>query len=343
MMIQVEHARTLAEKVLIDLGTPKTHARIQVDLLLEAEMRGIPSHGLLRLRRIVERIRNGVTDPRATGKLHWAARGFLSVDGERGLGPVIVSNTLEALTARARADGVAIAGIRNNNHIGMLAWYAEQVASKDQILIGMTSSEALVHAWGGRKRLLGTNPLAIGVPAFPEPLVLDMATSLVSMGKIHDFANRGEAIPAGWALDDQGNPTTDAATAKNGAIAPFGGAKGYALGIALEVLVTSLSACAIGTDVRGTLDSEEICNKGDVFIVISQYQDSMIKRLVSDYLAEVRCSTPDEFTNAVTVPGDRARARRSQAVREGLDIDDQVWGELLALDSTILTGNATVP
>src|SRR5689334_13281606 len=111
MIVQPDHIRALAEKVLIDLGAPHTHARIQVDLLLEAEMRGIPSHGLLRLRRVVERIRNGVTDPRATGKLQWLSRGLLSVDGERGLGPVIVSNALEALAGRAREDGIAIASI----------------------------------------------------------------------------------------------------------------------------------------------------------------------------------------------------------------------------------------
>src|SRR6185312_10108367 len=130
----------------------------------------------------------------------------------------------------------------------------------------------------------------IGVPATPDPLVLDMATGLVAMGKIYDYANRGEPIPPGWALDEDGNPTTDAAAAKEGAIAPFGGAKGYALGLTLEVLVTALSGAAIGTDVKGTLDSDMVCNKGDLFIAIAPRKNERVAALVSAYLDEIRSS-----------------------------------------------------
>src|SRR5262249_23452569 len=158
--------------VLVAHGVPESFARIQTDLLLEAQMRGYASHGLLRLPRIIERIVNGVTSPASSGAHTWSGESLLSVDGERGLGPVVAVAALDALQERARRTGIAIGAIRNSNHIGMLAWYGEYVARDGLILIGATTSEALVHPWHGKFALIGTNPLCIAVPADPEPLVL---------------------------------------------------------------------------------------------------------------------------------------------------------------------------
>lgn len=333
MIVDPDRVRALAETVLVRHGAPREHARLQTDLLLEAELRGVASHGLLRLPRIIERIRNGVANPRATGVHEWVSRAFLKVDGERGLGPVVALAALHAAEARAAEDGVAIAAISNNNHLGMLAWYGEQVARRGFIVLGATTSEALVHPWGGRKAMLGTNPLLIAAPADPAPLVLDMATSIVAMGKIHDYANRGEAIPLGWALDERGDPTSDAVAAKRGAIAPFGGAKGYALGLALEVLVTALSGAAIGRAVKGTLDSENVCNKGDLFVVISPPAGGAIQDLVSAYLDELRASEPAAAREPVRIPGEHARLARDRSLREGLQIDEDLWRSLEALET----------
>jgi L-2-hydroxycarboxylate dehydrogenase (NAD+) len=332
MQLDVQKVRTVAETILVNFGASPLHAQLQTDLLLEAQMRGFASHGLLRLRRITERIQNGVTDPTATGRHDWLAPSYLSVDGMRGLGPVVALNALNAVEPVALSQGIAIACIHNNNHIGMLAWFAEKVANRGLILIAATTSEALVHPWGGRKAMVGTNPLVIAVPAQPEPLILDMATSHVSMGKIHDYANRGEEIPAGWAIDAEGNPTTDATAAKTGAIAPFGGPKGYALGLALEVLVTSLSAAAIGNDVKGTLDSEYVSNKGDIFIVISPKQGRAVSDIVNTYLQQIRNCEPAIVGRPVSVPGDRARIQKSKSMTSGVFIDDGLWRELVELE-----------
>ena len=312
-------------------GVPESYARIQADLLLEAQLRGYASHGLLRLPRIIERIVNGVTSPASSGAHEWIGDAFLRVDGERGLGPVVAVSALDALKERARRSGIAIGAIRNSNHIGMLAWYGDYVARDGLILIAATTSEALVHPWHGTRALIGTNPLCIAVPASPEPLVLDMATSLVSMGKVHDHANRGEPIPAGWALDAQGRPTTDATAAKAGSIAPFGGAKGYALGLALEVLVASLTGSAIGTDVVGTLDSDKVCNKGDLFIVVSPPHSASLAETIRAYLDEIRSSGAPDTGHVVTVPGDRSRDARATSINEGVEVDDALWRRILAL------------
>lgn len=330
MLIPVDQVRGVACDALVGAGVPEANAEILVRSLTEAELRGYPSHGLLRLPRVIERLHNGVLDGRATGTSQWSGPAALRVDGGRGIGPVVAHYALAEISARAREDGVAIAMISNSNHLGMLSLYAEDVARGGQVLIGLTTSEALVHPWGGRRAMLGTNPITIGVPAEPHPFVFDMATGLVSMGRIHDHAHRGEPLPEGWALDAEGNPTTDPVAAKDGAIAPFGGAKGYALGLAFEVLVASLTGSATGREVVGTLDSTRVCNKGDVFIVA---EPSAPVGVVSEYLAQVRDTPPASPERPVLVPGDRARATREQTLARGIDVAEEVWDRITSLTS----------
>lgn len=330
ILIDWKEAQQVGTAALIRAGVPVAHARIQMDLLLEAALRGRASHGLQRLPRVIQRIRNGVANPVTRGQMEWRGTALLQVDGEQGLGPVVAFAALEEISARARTTGVAVAAISNSNHIGMLALYAERVAEKGQVLIALTTSEALVHPWGGRAAMIGTNPIAIGVPASPSPFVLDMATALVSMGQVHDYAYRGQALEPGWALDANGDPTLDAAAARSGAIAPFGGAKGYALGLSFEVLVAALTASALGTQVTGTLDSDKACNKGDVFIVIEPSSTAMADS-VSAYLNALRASAPVEPTRPVSVPGDRARSQRARSLREGIGLAPEIWREICLL------------
>jgi L-2-hydroxycarboxylate dehydrogenase (NAD+) len=331
LTIAISRARKVAKQVLNRAGVPDAHATLQIDLLLEAELRGRPSHGLLRLPRIVERIHNDVIDPHTIGEHTWRSQAYLDVDGKMGLGPVVACVALDAICERARETGVAIAAIHNNNHLGMMAWYAERIATRGLTLIALSTSEALVHPWGGRRAMLGTNPIAIGVPAAPRPFVVDMATSLVSMGQIHDHAHRKVRIPPNWALDANGEATTDAAAARDGAVAPFGEAKGYALGLAFEVLVASLTASALGRNVRGTLDSTHPCNKGDLFIVIDTSTSGTMADAIGAYLDEIRNGSPARGFNNVAIPGDRSLAVREQRLKEGMPVAEEVWARLLHL------------
>ncbi|WP_299745200.1 Ldh family oxidoreductase [Devosia sp.] len=327
-LLAADQIRQTAERALVRAGVPAPSAVVQVDLWLDAELRGVPSHGLLRLERIVQRIEAGLADPHVTGIHTWQGSSYLAVDGRQGLGPIVANAALARIQERARHSGIAIAAVANAQHIGMLAWYAERVAREGQAAIVLSTSEALVHPWGGRKALVGTNPIAIGIPTGEtDPFVMDTATSVVSMGEIHDRANRGQAIPEGWALDADGNPTTDAEAAKRGAIAPFGEAKGYALGLAFELLVASLSGAALGTDVHGTLDTTRLCNKGDVFIVI----DGPRVAGLSAYLDIIRSAEPAAGFDAVLVPGERGRANRAARLTDGVVIADPVWARLQQL------------
>lgn len=325
-MPTIEEITNTSLAALRNAGVPAQHAETQLSLLLEAELRGVASHGLLRLPRVVERIRNGVCDPLTVGEGQWKGSSFYQVDGRQGLGPAVALDAIAIISERARTTGVAVAAIRGCDHLGMLAWYAERVAREGQILVALTISEALVHPWGGSQAMLGTNPIAIGVPAVPDPFVLDMATSLVSMGKIHDHANRSEPIPEGWAVDAEGLPTTSAEAAKHGAIAPFGGAKGYGLGLGFELLVASLTGSALGPGVKGTLDSEHPCNKGDVFIVLEPAEYAA--QVIGEFMSTLRASPAADPTRPVRVPGDRASSNREKSLQSEISLAPDVWAQI---------------
>ncbi len=328
-LVPLKEVKDVADRVLAVAGVPPDNAALQRDLLLDAEMRGIASHGLLRLPRLVERIGNGIANPVTKGRQEWTAPGFLKVDGEQGLGPVVAQAAIDALMNRSVSQGVVVAAVANANHIGMLGFYADRVAEAGKCLIAFSTSEALVHPWGGRRAMIGTNPVAIGLPTGDGIFMMDTATSIVSMGEIHDHANRGAPIPQGWALDAAGNATTDAVAARDGAIAPFGGPKGYALGLAFELLLTALAGSAIGRDVKGTLDSTEPCTKADLFIVIDQPLAA-----VSDFLDLLRSEAPAEGFDNVRIPGERGRELRRRAVADGVNIADVTWSRLQDLAGT---------
>lgn len=325
-IVAAAEVQGLLERLLENSGVPAELALVQSTVLVEAELRGVASHGILRTPRILRRIANGVTNPVTTGRQVWRASGFLEVDGERGLGPVVAKNAIDAISERALTTGIAVAAVSNSNHVGMLAWYAERVAENGQTLIGFSTSEALVHPWGGGTAMIGTNPITIGVPTENGPFVMDTATSIVSMGKIHDYANRGQAIPEGWGVDASGASSTDPVAVKSGAISPFGGAKGYALGLAFELLVASLTKSALGRDVHGTLDDTEPCTKGDLFIVIDGASGAM-----GPYLDAIRNLPPSPGFDEVRVPGDRARTTRDQRLADGIPVGAEIWSELLQI------------
>lgn len=332
--VDIELERRLIVGVLTALGATPTTAGAQADVLVEGDLRGHPSHGLQRLPVLVERIRNGVIDPAAQGEHRWRSNSVLAVDGQRGLGPAVAMRALDAVTAAAGTEGIAVATLSNTNHLGMLAPYVERAAHAGVVAVSTTTSEPLVHPWGGRDAAVGTNPLALAVPTGSDPIVLDMATGAISRGKVIDHANRGEPLPPGAAVDDQGVPTTDPGAALQGAISPFGGPKGYALAVGLEFLVGALTTSSLGRDVAGTLDTTAVCNKGDVFLCISPQMVAGTDRttVLDGFVEELRATRPTDAGQPVTVPGDRSRRLRERHLAEGsVRISGPVWQQVHAI------------
>jgi len=323
--VPADRLRDAVVQILVGEGATRADALQQADVLVEGDLRGHPSHGVRRLPVLVGRMRNGLIRTGVTPRTTWISDAFASVDGDRGFGPVVAAVAIEAITRRAEESGIALAAVSNANHLGMLAPYVERIASAGQIGIALTTSEALVHPWGSARPMLGTNPVGIAVPTEHEPLVLDMSTAAVSMGKVLDHAAASRPIPLGWAVDRHGRPATDPLEASDGAISPFGGAKGYALGIALEVLVGTVTGTAFGPQKLGTLDVEHVATKGDLFVAISLERIGQLPHLslVEAYLQDVRSSGAG--SDPVMVPGDRARATRAERLTNGIPINPQVW------------------
>jgi LDH2 family malate/lactate/ureidoglycolate dehydrogenase len=266
---------------------------------------------------LLSRLEKGLADGRAQGAFKWLRQAFLDVDGERGLGPIVLMNAMQRLRQNLPETGIAVAAIRNANHIGMLAYYAETAAREGLIAIVMSTSEALVHPFGGTKAMLGTNPVAIGIP----------------VGKIRNHALRGVPIPPGWAVDAHGKPTEDPLAAQTGAIAPFGDAKGYGLGLAIELLVAALAGSALSPDVHGTLDDAHAANKGDLLVLIDPAAGKGAAPALTAYLDSLRLSRPLDPARPVAVPGDGARSRRAAAMAEGITLPQPLFEQLMALEA----------
>lgn len=330
MMVTVSAAeqRELLTDVFSGLGASPEESETQADVLTEADLRGVTSHGLQRLPVLVERIHNGLLRVGVEPDLHWTSDAVLCVDGRDGFGPAIAERGLREIIPAARKFGIAALAIRDSSHLGMLGYYCNRRAEEGFVCIGMTTSEALVHPYGGAEALVGTNPLSIAVPALPRPFVFDMATSIVPMGRILTYMQRCETLEEGWAVDAQGSPTTDPEAATKGAIAPTAGPKGYGLGVAIALLAGLLSGGDVGRAVRGTLDVEFRCTKGDLFFLLDPERfvgGASLAANATKYLDELRASKPQPGFDQVAVPGDRGYETRKERLVNGIPHPEEIW------------------
>lgn len=331
VVVAADQLHDVILQILVSEGATIRDATQQASQLVEGDLRDHHSHGVRRLPVLVGRLRHGLINSGTPIGASWLTECFLSVDGRQGFGPPVAFRALDLIMERAARTGIAVAAVRNANHVGMIAPYLERMVDQNMIGIGLTTSEALVHPWGSALAMVGTNPVGIGVPTGAAPLVLDMSTGSVSMGKVLDHAARGAPIPETWAVDGSGRPTTDARAAAAGALSPFGGPKGYALGLALEALVGVLTGTSFGTAVTGTLDTTDPATKGDVYVCLSVDRLGLEPHLAAleEYLGQVRASGAEGST--VSVPGDRARSVRAERLVNGIPLDAEVWQRTLDL------------
>ena len=333
--ISSQEARALCAGVLESRGAPSEHAAAQADVLVEADLRGRPSHGMQRLPTLVARIERGLLDPSAEPSIQWRTSSFLAVDGRHGLGPLVARRAIAELRRATATAGVAMAAIANSSHVGMLAPYLEEICSYGLLGLMLTTSEALVHPAGGRTALLGTNPIGVGLPAQPDPFVLDMSTAAISAGEVIAHAHRGAPLPPGSAVDAQGVPTLDPGAAIAGALSPFGGAKGYGLALAIELLVALVTGTALGRAVRGTLDVDHRATKGDVVLVIDPRSVDLEQpdRYFAGYLEELRAAPTADGVESVLIPGDRMRTERRYRRANGIVFPAHLWAQLRELQA----------
>jgi LDH2 family malate/lactate/ureidoglycolate dehydrogenase len=233
-------------------------AKIAADILLTADLRGVNSHGIIRLDTYYgSRLRRGLIDPHAPLTVVRETGTTLALDGGNGLGQIVAHNAMQRCIEKARQSGIAMATVRNSNHYGIAGYYAMMALSHDMIGVSFTNAQPLVAPTYGRKAMLGTNPIAVAVPAGKErPYVLDMATSIVPIGRVTVYDKAGKPIPEGWGIDSEGKITTDPKEVLDGgALMPLGGTdllrgyKGYGLALLVDIFSGVLAGSAFGTDV----------------------------------------------------------------------------------------------
>ena len=334
MHVKFEEERSWINEILLSLGAAKEEADETSNVLAEGDLRGFQSHGIMRMSYIIRGINRGFIklNSNPTFRTSRAATGIL--DGDHGLGHYVTMMATKQVTSMARNTGIATIGIINSNHFGIAGIYTEKISQEGLLGIIMASSDPAVHAYGGSEAVMGTNALSISVPNGSNPILLDMATSEVARGKIVEEAKKHNKIPANWALDSDGRPTTDPDAALKGSLNPFGGVKGYGISVILSLMAGPLIGAPAGKGVKSTLEVKEFCTKGDLVIAIDPeafVSADFFKREVSNFIDEIKNSKRAPDFNIITVPGDNTRKRREKNMEDGYDISDRTISDLRSI------------
>lgn len=314
--------------ILAATGMPDASAREAAEILVDTQRHGIDSHGVAHLPAYVRRLINGAIATQPTIRLVETGTSAAVIDGDNCLGVLSASRALDHACDLARKHGVGACAVRNSNHFGAALPFVARAARGGLIALAFSNAAPSMAPWGGRKAILGTNPLAAAFPREnAEPVVIDMATSVVSRGRIRKAARAGEAIPADWALDKSGSPTTDAAAALKGTVQPLAGAKGYALALAVELLCTGLSGGRAGAEVLNPHD-EAIAPAGvsHLFVALDPHLFSGLAQA---------CGSADQFASRIEsdvsvtgevprLPGSRAHAAARDRSRNGIPLSAQL-------------------
>jgi (2R)-3-sulfolactate dehydrogenase (NADP+) len=326
----LEQLTLLAADALARAGARREMALVTAEALVAAEAQGLASHGLSRVPQYAGHLRNGRVNGDAQPTLKQARPAALLVDAHEGLAfPACALAVREAIRS-ARESGTAFAGVTNSHHFGAASWHLEAVAEAGMVGLAFGNSPAAMPAWGGKRALFGTNPIAAVFPrrAAP-PLVIDLSLSEVARGKLMVAAKEGKQIPLGWALDRDGNPTTDPKAGLEGMMLPAGGVKGAMLALVVELLCCSLTGAAFGFEADSFFT--EAGNRpriGQAFMVIdpgalagAEVFHERIETLVSAMLAD----------EEVRLPGARRLALARRAQEEGIEVPAALLEQLASI------------
>lgn len=313
-------------------------AAILADSLVAADLAGTSTHGVSRLAIYIKRIEAGLIDPSAELTVGHSRAASLTVDCGNGLGQVQAVKVLDQLMPLAYEYGIAAATMHNSQHFGALSYYCNRVAAQDLILLAMTGCEPAMSPEGGCQPFFGTNPIAVSFPTSGEfPIKIDLSTSIIARGNIIAALKNGEPIPAGWALDSEGNPTTDASAALVGTVLTMAGHKGYALALMVEVFSSVLSGAAVGPQIGSmykNLDRKQ--DVGHFFCMIDPaafMEINVFKARLDDTICALKSVRRRPGVEELLVPGERAYFTTQRNQREGLLIDDATFTELRELST----------
>ena len=316
-------------------GLSEDNAFTIADGLVMADLRGVPSHGVSRMDNYVKRISSGVVSKTNKIIIEQEYPASAVLDGCNSMGMLAGKYAMDFCVKKAEKSGLCFVTVKHSNHFGMASIYVAQAAEANMIGYCSTNAPQNIAPWGSSKAYMGTNPIAIACPAVNAPIILDMAPSIVAMGKVILAAKTGKEIPLGWAITKDGKPTTNAEEGRQGSVLPIGGAKGSGLAIFVDILCGILSGAAFGPHINNMFtDFKNPQNVGHVFcaIDISKFIDvEQFKTQLQKMIDEIKALPKAEGFSEILMPGEIENRKLIQHKKDGVPIEDDILKELQAL------------
>jgi LDH2 family malate/lactate/ureidoglycolate dehydrogenase len=330
----IEHERRFAPEALYGLvrrvfercGMAEDDAGVVADQLVRADLRGIHSHGVIRVPLYVGKLTKGGVDARGRPRVVRDASAALVVDGGNSMGQVAGAFAMRQAIERARTTNVAVAALGHSNHCGAMEYYVRMALEADMIGIATTNALPTMAPWGGIDKLVGLNPIGIGIPAgAEEPLVLDFAFGATAHGRMQVYQQKGIPIPEGWAFDREGRPTTDIDAALEGLVQPIGMYKGIGLAMAAGLLSTLLSGAGYGTESGNMVDGAIPGRDGQFYLAlnIAAFEDvATFKTRMDRIIREYRGTRLAAGVTRVFVPGEMEAELERRQRTEGVPLNE---------------------
>ena len=334
MRVSVPQLEAFIARALEAVDIPAADARIIGELMTRADVQGSEGHGVFRLPQYVRRIKGGAVNTRPHIRVVREAPGMALVDGDNGMGHLVMRHATEKAIAKAVDAGVAWVGVRSSNHAGPASLYAVMPLAHDMIGLYLAVGNANhLPPWGGIDLLLSTNPIAVAIPAGEElNVVLDMATTVAAYGKVKTKAQRGESMPEGWMMDREGRLLTDPKRANEGFLLPIGGYKGYGLALIFGLLAGTLNGAAMGKDVVDfNADDTTATNTGHVIVAINIENFLPVARFkanVDALVRDIRNSRRLPGVDHIRIPGDGTVAARLDRLENGIPLPPALLASL---------------
>ncbi len=321
-----------ATKVYAAVGMPGEDARLAADTLVQADLWGHQSHGVMRLSWYVARLKAGVCDPVAKPEQVVDAGAIGLIDGHDAMGQVLTAHAMQDAIRRAKAHGIGAVGLRNSNHFGTAMYFTLMAARAGCIGFLSTNASPAMAPWGGRRKMVGTNPWSWAAPAGSlAPMVLDIANTGVARGKIYLARQKGQTIPEGWAIDADGAPTTDPAAAIDGIILPMAQHKGYAIAVMMDMLSGVLTGSAFGAGVHGPYQTQHRSGAGQMIIALDVAAIQPLAEFgarMGSYIAELKSVPLAQGFEEIVYPGELEARNEAKYRTEGLTLPDDTIEDL---------------
>ena len=322
----------MAQAIFAACGMSDADAHLLADTLVFADLCGIHSHGVLRVPEYVKKLTVGGVDPHGRPAVVREVGACLVVDGGNSMGQIGADFAMEQAIDRARTHGLAAAAVRGSNHCGAMAYFARMALPHDMIGIATTNALPTMAPWGGAEKIVGINPLGVAIPAGEElPIVYDAAFSGSAHGKIRIYHQKGLTLPEGWALDKDGQPTTDPAAALDGLLMPIGGFKGVGLALIMGVLSSMLSGAAYGTELGNMVDGPWAGHDGHFMaaIHVAAFEDAArFKERVDQAIRQMHECRRAPGVDRIYAPGEPEHEHAEARRRDGIPLNDVTLADL---------------